>query len=135
MYLVRLIYVSEFKVENSGELQKIVETSKANNKKVNITGVLCADGKYYLQCLEGPRDMVNSLYIKIAADERHKNITLLEYKETPERAFSDWHMNMIVFNSSTDKIIFKYSTDSSFNPYNFSGESAFRFLKDISDQK
>ncbi|MCH2535657.1 MAG: BLUF domain-containing protein [Bdellovibrionales bacterium] len=135
MFLVRLIYVSEFKTDkSSGELKNIIENSKLKNKELSITGILCADGDYYLQCLEGARDVINSLYGKIISDDRHKNVTLLEYTEVTERTFSNWYMNMIVFNATTDKLIFKYSVDENFNPYKFSAKTAFNFLKEVSLQ-
>lgn len=136
MHLVRLIYASEFKTDNSGsELKNIIENSKVKNKELNITGVLCADGDYYLQCIEGARDVINSLYGKIISDDRHKNVTLLQYEEITQRDFANWYMNMIVFNKTTKNLIFKYAVDTKFNPYQFSGQTAYKFLKELSDTK
>jgi hypothetical protein len=54
MSLIRLVYASQF-AQPFNELAAldIIEVSMVNNRKLDITGVLCYSNHYYLQCLEG----------------------------------------------------------------------------------
>jgi hypothetical protein len=42
-----------------------------------------------LQVLEGGRDAASRRYIRIVADPRHANVTLLQFEEIDERRFAD----------------------------------------------
>jgi Sensors of blue-light using FAD len=93
MKLVRLIYASElFAPLAKHALQHILATAERNNAELGITGYLCVSPQYALQCLEGPRDAVNRLYNTIAADSRHKNVTIIRYAEPWRRLFPEWYM-------------------------------------------
>jgi hypothetical protein len=44
------------------DLKDILKDSRRNNSKLGITGGLCLSNGIFLQCLEGERLVVNSLY-------------------------------------------------------------------------
>ncbi len=93
MNMVRLIYMSHFNGSaNPHDIQDILAISRKNNEEWGITGALCYNPNYFLQCLEGPRDSVNTLYKQILCDERHQEVTLLEYCDIHERKFEKWSM-------------------------------------------
>jgi hypothetical protein len=71
-----------------------------NNSEANITGMLCCDGRYFLQCLEGSRLAVNRTYSKILSDPRHGNVVLLSYGEVASRHFSEWAMGYAALSSN-----------------------------------
>lgn len=129
MHNVRLIYVSKMTEACDTEaLQDILSTSQENNEERGISGVLCYDPTFFMQVLEGPRDAINETYSRIAADTRHKDLTLLEYVEVEERLFGDWTMTFIrpdILDPETRK---KFSVRDHINPFVLSADQAREFL-------
>ncbi|PKF61126.1 blue light sensor protein [Psychromonas sp. psych-6C06] len=124
MPLTRLIYVSTItdKFEASS-LEDILRIGRKNNSKNGITGMLCFQRKYFIQCLEGSRKAINETYNKIINDERHTDIMILEYNPIHVREFNDWCMGYIPTSQFTDPLILKFSTSVDFNPYDMSSTS------------
>lgn len=134
MFLTRLVYTSTLSQGMGPEdLQSILETAKENNKRNDVTGLLCFHRKFFLQCLEGSRSEVNKVYHKILRDPRHTNIIMLDYKEIWSREFSEWSMGYIPESSLTAPLNLKYSGNSVFSPYEMSGESAHRLMLALRD--
>ena len=133
MYLVRLIYTSRVTRENDAfgpeEISSILETSKRNNQKHHITGLLCFNRKYFLQSIEGSRHEVNKTYERIMRDSRHHDAVILGYEEISERAFSNWNMGFIPESSVTKELITQFGLTDEFEPYKMSAESALGMLK------
>lgn len=101
MFLVRLIYASTaVDALTSTDYQNILASSIKNNAALDITGMLCCDGRYFLQCLEGARTVVNRAYSKILKDPRHTDVMLLSYGEVADRHFSEWAMGYVALSSS-----------------------------------
>ena len=74
------------------ELAQLLEVSRDNNARLNLTGMLLyADGSFF-QVLEGPADVVDALYAKIENDARHAQMTLIIKEPIPRRYFDDWTM-------------------------------------------
>ncbi|PTQ87525.1 BLUF domain-containing protein [Agitococcus lubricus] len=133
MPLIRLVYASQFASPISEQdAQDIIEISTVNNRKHDITGVLCDSNFYYLQCLEGGRDEVNHLYQKIAMDKRHVRPVILMYQEILHREFDDWYMGRIPAINISGAMVLKYSREREFNPYTMTPESAYQFLFELS---
>jgi hypothetical protein len=102
MFLVRLIYASTISgVLDPSDYQNILASSIKNNSAVGITGMLCCDGRHFLQCLEGSRQAVNRTYARIINDPRHRDVLLLSYGEVASRNFSEWAMSYVALSSGT----------------------------------
>ena len=100
MFLVRLIYASTAGGSLApADYQGILAASIKNNCKLDMTGMLCCDGRYFLQCLEGSRLAVNRTYSKIISDPRHKDVLLLSYGEVASRHFGEWAMGYVALSS------------------------------------
>ena len=96
MPLVSLIYASSaVKRMSQEELLAILEKSRENNEKRNITGMLLYKDGNFLQVLEGEDTAVTDLYYAITKDERHTDLQLLLKREITKRTFSDWEMGFI----------------------------------------
>ncbi|USD66889.1 BLUF domain-containing protein [Vibrio sp. SCSIO 43136] len=129
MFLSRLIYVSTVTEEFAhSTLDDILLVARENNSEAHVTGMLCFNRKYFLQCLEGSRDAVNNIYNKIAQDRRHTDITILSFEDISEREFVDWSMGYIPTSSLTVPINMKYSGQTEFEPYQMSAKSAYQML-------
>lgn len=134
MELVRLIYVSTMTEScDTAALQDILAASKRNNMELGISGVLCYDPAFFMQCLEGPRDAVNEVYSRIYADPRHKDITLLEYVESDTRLFANWTMGFLRTDMLDKSILEKYGAKGRVTPRSLSAEQARNFLLDIAE--
>lgn len=134
MYLARIVYTSTVTEGfNVNDIETILETARKNNTKENITGMLCFNSQYFLQCLEGSRKRINKVYHKILNDERHKDIIMLDYKEISMREFSQWSMGYLPESSLTAPLNIRYSGTREFTPYEMSGESAHKMMIELRD--
>jgi hypothetical protein len=135
MYLVRLIYVSKVVNEqfSNSDIEEILAAARKHNKVNNVTGLLCFDSHYFLQCLEGSRSKVNETYQHILVDSRHTNIQLLNYQEISERDFADWGMGYVPGSSLTQPLTIKCSGSNEFKPYDMSGKSCHKMLTLLRD--
>jgi len=125
MSLVRLIYVSRMTEEcDMTAIQDILKVSRRRNPAHCITGMLCYDPQFFMQCLEGPKDSVNALYCDIARDSRHTRVTLLEYRQIEERTFGDWSMAFVQASDLDSKMLRKYGSRGKFDPFTLSPEQA-----------
>ncbi|BCS99134.1 hypothetical protein DSLASN_47660 [Desulfoluna limicola] len=136
MNLVRLIYASRL-APHAGprDVQTILEAARANNPEKGITGALCYDDAYFLQCIEGPRAAINQLYKMILGDTRSTDATLLEYSDIHERIFESWSMAYVKADELTEQIVMKYSTGKVFNPYDMNGKQALGFMVNLAREK
>ena len=76
---VRLLYVSRTTGPQTTTVTRaILEKAQAHNQTQGITGVLCQGQGFFIQILEGERSAINRLYLRIAADSRHKDVVLLQ---------------------------------------------------------
>ena len=95
--LKRVVYVSERTHTSEASLSKIIASSKKNNPELGITGCLLAGRNSFLQLLEGPKQTIDTLYSRISADSRHKNVLKLNDEVIGERLFSTWSMKLAPF--------------------------------------
>ncbi len=60
MHLIRLVYASKAHEKFSlADMDNILASSNVYNEVHGITGVLCYNDAYFLQCIEGARIEVN----------------------------------------------------------------------------
>lgn len=132
MHLTRLIYTSTMcEGVNVSNIEEIIDTARENNQPLNITGLLCFNRNYFLQCLEGSRADVNAVYQKILKDNRHTNVEMLDYIEIQDREFGDWSMGYVPSSDITTSLNLKHSGTSEFNPYTMTGDAAYSLMRDL----
>lgn len=131
MTMVSLVYASRTQELNERVIGDILATARANNEKAGITGALHFSSKYFLQCLEGERSAVNTLYQNIMKDERHTQPVILVYEQIDERRFSRWSMAYVGESVANEHLFFKYSGIAEFNPYQMSGPSSEFLLREL----
>jgi hypothetical protein len=118
---------------NMNAIQEILKVSRTKNAAHNITGMLCYDPKFFMQCLEGPKGVVNELYGDIVRDSRHTQITLLEYQDIEERTFGDWSMAFVRAKDLDAPVLRKFAGRG--NPFALSSEQARDLVMEIVKQK
>lgn len=90
--MLQILYVSSVRAAASVDIGAILLTSRRNNDRDGITGLLYADGRRFLQVLEGPADRVDATLARIAADPRHYALVELGRRTIEVREFGDWAM-------------------------------------------
>ncbi|MGB7184872.1 MAG: BLUF domain-containing protein [Burkholderiaceae bacterium] len=130
--LVRLLYVSRAESPiSAANADEIVARAKHYNPDHGITGVLCYTGDIYMQVLEGGRGEVNDLYGQIIRDDRHADVTLLDYAEIDERRFVGWTMGRVNLDKVNPALLLKYSARKGFDPYAASGKNCLALLNEL----
>ena len=77
---------------SENDLDKLLQKSRAKNKKLNITGILLKIDDDFLQVLEGEHGVITNLYEVIKEDERHHTVTLMSCENIGKRQFVGWSM-------------------------------------------
>lgn len=77
---------------DDGQIHHILEVSRRNNQRDQITGFLIFRDGYFLQLLEGPESKVRMCLERIHRDQRSTQITIQGELFSDERIMSDWSM-------------------------------------------
>jgi hypothetical protein len=127
--LTRLLYVSKpVGPITTFVTSSILEVCSVNNKKAEITGVLCQGSGIYMQVIEGQRSAINALYSRIISDKRHNQIELLSFEEVGQRRYGHWSMALVQL--SIDDPMVKLAHPE-FDPYSASSKDAIRIIDEL----
>ncbi len=130
MSLIQLIYTSTVsETFEEKDLTAILASAKKANAEANITGLLCFDGNFFMQCLEGDRSQINATYAKILNDKRHQALELLAYSTIDKRSYSQWEMGLVPKAALSRPLNLLYTASGLFEPYSMSAASAAQFLR------
>ena len=100
----RLIYRSHSLIpgeQRKAQLAAIFNTARANNRSVGVTGALMISDEAFVQVLEGGESVVRDLFARIAADQRHEDLTVLE-EHAASRTFGRWAMAKVASDDGPD---------------------------------
>lgn len=87
------LYVSKAKDETIlDKLDGMLENARKFNLSHAITGCLIYNNGYFMQLLEGRKEIIDSLMFKILNDKRHTEVTTIMKGFLKKRLFSDWSM-------------------------------------------
>jgi len=131
--LVRLLYASRLEpAQDMGAIiDSILAQSRRHNPELGITGVLCHGGEVFIQVLEGGRVPVNVLYGRIAADSRHRDVTLLHYEEIAERRFGNWTMGQVNLAKINPSVLLKYLERAELDPFSVTGRASLALIEEL----
>ena len=86
--LYTIIYLSyPHRKISKDDLNAILHTSRDNNPKYDITGVLIYASSTFIQVLEGEKDTITTLYNKIKKDKRHQGAFIIFEGSLTSRGF------------------------------------------------
>ena len=90
----RLVYRSEATrpTDSLQALAELLGEAQHNNARDGLTGALAVHDGRFLQVVEGPSGMVESLERRLARDPRHREIVVLDRSPVETRAFESWTM-------------------------------------------
>ncbi|WP_404333482.1 BLUF domain-containing protein [Sphingomonas sp. MMS12-HWE2-04] len=103
--MLQLVYVSSLSPQADFDPTAILATSRANNRRDGITGLLYSDKARFLQALEGPEAEVEAAFARIKGDARHRAIVLLSRRTVDTREFGDWEMAHRMPGTDADRFI------------------------------
>ncbi|MEP7329037.1 MAG: BLUF domain-containing protein [Betaproteobacteria bacterium] len=83
-------------------IPRIVTVARKNNARDGLNGVLVYTGADFAQVIEGPDASAVALWLRVAADARHQEISILVNETTDRPWFTDWRMGYI-FNDETTR--------------------------------
>lgn len=93
--MYQLVYVSEAtRSLSNDELLEVLNVSRRNNPKVDVTGLLLYQNQQFVQVLEGPEAAVRETFERIKQDQRHQDVRIAIENEVTEREFGDWEMGL-----------------------------------------
>ena len=113
------------------ELEEILEISRVNNSKKEVTGLLLVKGRTFLQCLEGEEIAVLEVYHKIVKDDRHTDIIDLMEEDIQVRLFPDWSMGYRNLKSLDDIKSKKIKEILDFDQLNLAKEDISEIIKEF----
>jgi len=98
--MYQLVYVSqETRPFSENDLIELLKTSRRNNQRIDVTGILLYQNGRFVQVLEGPKDAVLSIFETIKADERHTNVHVAIEQSVDAREFGQWEMGFARVNN------------------------------------
>jgi hypothetical protein len=93
MSLHCLIYTSVATQKMTDDyLKSILEKSRPKNIALSVTGMLLYLDPFFVQVLEGEKNVITDIFKKISQDPLHHKVSLILKKPINERSFSHWAM-------------------------------------------
>ena len=77
---------------SEGEIEVILERSRANNREADVTGILLHRDGSFMQLIEGPQAGLERTYATIRGDPRHTGIVEISNEPATAREFPNWSM-------------------------------------------
>ncbi|PWO00927.1 BLUF-domain-containing protein [Tilletiopsis washingtonensis] len=92
--LLHLVYTSSSpdRYMTRASIEQILATSRRNNSRVGVTGLLLYHDGSFVQFLEGPPAEVEAVYQRICRDERHRGLIEIMRTRASQRSFREWSM-------------------------------------------
>jgi hypothetical protein len=91
--MISITYVSSaVRQFRESALLDLVEHCQANNKRLDVTGVLVYSDGNFMQVIEGADLVIHALYDRIKRDDRHHDVTTVVVQSLQAREFQGWSM-------------------------------------------
>lgn len=91
--LFTLVYVSSAtELFSTEDLVALLETSRRNNARDGVTGMLLYKSGNFMQVLEGEEEKVREIHERIRRDPRHRGLITLLEQRCDIRQFGAWSM-------------------------------------------
>ena len=103
MGMLQIVYISS--AVGTVDTAPILAASRRNNARDGLTGLLYADGRRFLQVLEGEAEAVERTLERISADPRHRAVVVLSCRDIAAREFGTWAMAQRVVGGDGDAFV------------------------------
>lgn len=133
--LHRLIYRSRQSPVIDGDLDyalgEIVRKSIANNRADDVTGLLLAVQGFFVQALEGRREVLERIYARISADGRHYDVAMISSCPAEARLFGEWNMCARSMGPADEAILDVLDARGAFDAARLTPDSALKLLTTV----
>ncbi|WP_249219224.1 BLUF domain-containing protein [Loktanella sp. SALINAS62] len=86
----QIVYVSSsINAVSAEEISSLFKTSRRNNTRDQLTGLLLYHDRLFFQVLEGEETLVRACFDRIKNDRRHGAVSILLDREVKQRAFPE----------------------------------------------
>lgn len=123
--LIRIVYISRatFTTASPADgveptVSRILSSSRANNRKNGLVGMLYYGDGCFFQCLEGETSKVRALYNTLLKDPRHTDLKILASEPIKRLSFPDWSMKYVPVDQHMRKLLEEHGFEH-FDPYRF----------------
>ncbi|MFT6614151.1 MAG: hypothetical protein ACJAXR_000114 [Halopseudomonas sp.] len=123
--LIRIVYISRatFPISSANDgieptVARILSTSRTNNRRNGLVGMLYYGDGCFFQCLEGETSKVQALYKTLLKDPRHKDLKIIASEPIKRLSFPDWCMKYVPVDQHMLKLLEEHGFDT-FDPYLF----------------
>ncbi len=123
--LIRIVYISRATFPTSKAtdgieptVARILSTSRTNNRKNGLVGMLYYGDGCFFQCLEGETSKVQALYRALLKDSRHTDLKVLASEPIKRLSFPDWSMKYVPIDQHMLKLMKEHGLET-FDPYRF----------------
>lgn len=125
--LRQVLYISRAtSAVTDAEIKKILNSSRRNNRRSDITGCLLVTDRHFVQVLEGDGQALSALVARIATDPRHGEVRVFVDRQVAQRRYPDWSMGLLYRLEVADRIEALLAGDAC------SPDAAFGLLTDVS---
>ncbi|HEX5710126.1 MAG TPA: BLUF domain-containing protein [Sulfuricurvum sp.] len=129
----RIVYTSVPTADTTfATANDILNTAAKANKLESITGMLIFNGKFFMQCIEGPDDAIERLMAKIINDTRHRDIVIIGEERADERFFPQWNMGYLNREKQILDILYTHTASTLLDPATLNMQQATSILVDLS---
>ena len=111
-------------------LGSIVKQADRINRRNGVSGCLIHVDDYFIQVMEGPRGPLSETYNRIAQDDRHHDVNLIQAGPAVTRQFTSPSLAAFDIAADSNPVFSKYKVRPDFCPYQMAPHS----LTDLIDQ-
>lgn len=97
-----ICYLSKAEALKDSELKSMFDFILMKNPTLNITGALLYYNGFFLQVLEGKKEVITDLFLNIRKDKRHKNIMLILDQKIENRIFENYEATFNIMKTKAD---------------------------------
>lgn len=132
--LSRLIYHSRVVGLCSADmLNDILASSERNNARDEVTGALLFNPEWFVQILEGRREILSKTLFRLFPDPRHAEVAIADVRPIEERMFSNWWMGAAAIEGLDARFLSAQGIDEQFDPRRLNGEAMLMMALAVSD--
>lgn len=75
---------------DKAQIESLLNFTKERNIALGIKGMLLYSGGHFFQVLEGEKDVILDVFMKIKKDSRHHGMNTIVSKDIPEDSYDEY---------------------------------------------
>lgn len=116
------------------EVSRIMYPAPRTEADQQTGGIFHYGNRYFLQCIEGPREACEFMFRRTRSDDRHRNVELLSLEPVSARMFPENSMSHVGMRRQLMELLNRHGV-SEFNPYRITPAILEEFLQMYAERK